>query len=65
MVGWVPVGGLGFVDVGGVPVGGVGFVDVSLWELHDLLGGASLVVRVGVDPVQLRGQAVLGFSRAG
>ena len=36
MVGWVPVGGVGFVDVGGylkvvgwVPVGGVGFVDVG------------------------------------
>ena len=35
MVGWVPVVGVGFVDVGWVPLGGVGFVDVGgyLWVM--------------------------------
>ena len=32
-MGWVPVGGVGFVDVGWVPVGGVGFVDVGFVDV--------------------------------
>ena len=48
-----------------LPVCGVGFVDVPLRELDDLFRRPPLIVRVGVDPIQLRGQAVLRLSRTG
>lgn len=43
-----------------LPVGSVGYVDIPGGELQYLSGGANPAVWVGLDLLEVRGQAVVG-----